>query len=83
MAEFGQLMNASHLSQKEQFEVTIKATDALWQAAIQAGAIGARQTGGGFGGAIVALVPGNVVPGWWNYVSNMCPEARALNSPQI
>ena len=78
MIEFGQLMNASHLSQKEQFAVTIPATDALWQTAIQSGAIGARQTGGGFGGAIVALIPAEVEPSWWDCVSNVCPEASLI-----
>ena len=78
IADLGQLMTASHRSQKEQFEVTIKATDALCQAAIQSGAIGARQTGGGFGGAIVALVPADAGPSWWNYVSNACPEASLI-----
>ena len=48
IADFGKLMNASHLSQKNQFEVTVKETDSLWEAAIEYGAIGARQTGGGF-----------------------------------
>ncbi len=57
-------MNASHLSQKNQFEVTIKKTDSLWEAAIEYGAIGARQTRGGFGGAIVALVPTHAVQSW-------------------
>ena len=78
MADLGQLMNASHLSQKEQFEVTIEETDRLWQAAIQHGAIGARQTGGGFGGAIVALVPVDTVQIWWNCVSKACPEASLI-----
>ena len=78
IADFGQLMNASHLSQKDQFEVTIAETDALCQAAIRHGAIGARQTGGGFGGAIVALVPVEVALGWWNGVSEACPEASLI-----
>ncbi|MGK7915844.1 MAG: galactokinase, partial [Prochloraceae cyanobacterium] len=38
LADLGQLMNASHLSQKNQFEVTIKETDLLWEAAINRGA---------------------------------------------
>ncbi len=78
ITDFGQLMNASHLSQKDQFEVTVEETDALCEAAIRYGAIGARQTGGGFGGAIVALVPVKIAPGWWDEVSNACPEASLI-----
>ena len=78
IADFGKLMNASHLSQKNLFEVTIKETDSLWEAAIEYGAIGARQTGGGFGGAIVALVPTHAVQSWWNFVSKACPEASLI-----
>ena len=71
-------MNASHLSQKNQFEVTIKETDLLWEAALERGAIGARQTGGGFGGAIVALVGADAVESWWNFVSKDCPDASLI-----
>ncbi len=78
IADFGKLMNASHLSQKNQFEVTIKETDSLWEAAIKYGAIGARQTGGGFGGAIVALVPTHAVQSWWNFLSKACPKASLI-----
>jgi galactokinase len=60
----GQLMNDSHRSQKEAFEVTVPATDQLWELTLELGAIGARQTGGGFGGAIVALLPTPAVPTW-------------------
>ncbi len=78
--ELGQLMNASHLSQKNQFEVTIKETDLLWEAAINRGAVGARQTGGGFGGAVVALVPAPALQTWWHCVSHDCPQASFISS---
>ncbi|MDE2405163.1 MAG: galactokinase [Sphingomonadales bacterium] len=55
----GRLMRESHVSQAEDFGITVPHTDrlaALLNAAIgEAG--GARQTGGGFGGAVVALLP--------------------------
>ncbi|MGK7918026.1 MAG: hypothetical protein AB4038_21235, partial [Prochloraceae cyanobacterium] len=82
LADLGQLMNASHLSQKNQFEVTIKETDLLWEAAINRGAIGARQTGGGFGGAIVALVPVRILESWWHSVSLDCPQASLISIGQ-
>lgn len=54
---FGQLMNASHTSQRDDYEVSTPAVDAL-AAILQKtrGVFGARLTGGGFGGACVALV---------------------------
>jgi galactokinase len=53
---FGQLMNASHVSLRDDFEVTGLHLDALVHAAWQAGAVGARMTGAGFGGCAVMLV---------------------------
>jgi len=54
----GRLMRESHVSQAEDFRITVAQTDAL--AALLNGAIGdqggARQTGGGFGGAVVAVM---------------------------
>jgi len=55
-ARFGALMNASHTSMRDDYEVSTPAIDrlvALLQA--QPGVFGARLTGGGFGGACVAL----------------------------
>ncbi|GAB3044506.1 galactokinase [Virgibacillus ainsalahensis] len=55
--EFGRLMNASHQSLKEDYEVTGKELDtlveAVWQ---QEGVVGARMTGAGFGGCAIAIV---------------------------
>ncbi len=59
LAAIGQLMAASHASMRDDFEITVPAIDRLVE--ITQGLIGAqggaRMTGGGFGGAIVALVP--------------------------
>ena len=51
----GPLMDASHASLRDDFEVTVPALDVAVEAATGAGAVGARMTGGGFGGSIVAL----------------------------
>ena len=57
VAAFGRLMSASHRSSIENFENSTKELDALVEmACAQKGVYGARLTGGGFGGAIVALV---------------------------
>lgn len=54
---FGNLMNDSHISLHEDYEVTVKETDLLVRSAWkQEGVIGARMTGGGFGGCCIAIV---------------------------
>jgi galactokinase len=54
--DLGALMSASHDSLRDQFEVTVPELDCAQEAALAAGALGARMTGGGFGGAVIALV---------------------------
>ena len=55
--ELGHLMNASHASLRDDFEVSSSALDAMVTAArAHPGCLGARMTGGGFGGCAVALV---------------------------
>jgi galactokinase len=56
-AAVGALLTASHLSLRDRFEVSWPQADAAVEAATGAGAAGARMTGGGFGGSVVALVP--------------------------
>jgi galactokinase len=53
----GPLMLASHASSRDDMEVSIPELDTLVECLIDAGALGARLTGAGFGGCIVALVP--------------------------
>ncbi|GGP79582.1 galactokinase [Streptosporangium pseudovulgare] len=54
--EIGALLNASHLSLRDQFEVSCPELDVAVEAAVRGGARGARMTGGGFGGSAIALV---------------------------
>jgi galactokinase len=51
-------MRGSHLSQRERFEVSTPEVDALVERAEAAGALAARLTGGGFGGAVLAMCNG-------------------------
>jgi galactokinase len=51
----GELFAASHASLREDYEVSTPALDRVVEAAVAAGAVGARMTGGGFGGSVVAL----------------------------
>ena len=54
---FGKLMNASHVSLRDDYEVTGKELDTLVEAAWkQEGVIGSRMTGAGFGGCSVSIV---------------------------
>ncbi len=55
--KFGQLMNESHVSMRDDYEITGKEMDCLVEAAWnQKGVIGSRMTGGGFGGCTVSIV---------------------------
>ncbi len=54
--EFGELMNQSHISLRDDYDVTGIELDTLVEAAWKNGAIGARMTGAGFGGCTVNLV---------------------------
>ncbi len=58
---FGSLLNGSHESLKDDYEVTGLHLDLLVEKAISYGAIGARVTGAGFGGCAIALVKENKV----------------------
>ncbi|TQL47010.1 galactokinase [Homoserinimonas aerilata] len=53
----GELLDASHASMRDDFEISVPELDLAVETAQANGAIGARMTGGGFGGAAIALVP--------------------------
>ena len=52
----GHLMNESHVSMRDDFQISITELDVAVETAISQGAVGARLTGGGFGGAAIALI---------------------------
>lgn len=56
IGEVGPLMDQSHDSLRDDYEVTCPELDVAVEAARAAGALGARMTGGGFGGCAIALV---------------------------
>jgi galactokinase len=55
-AEAGRILTASHASMRDDFEITTEHIDLIADTAVRAGALGARMTGGGFGGCVIALV---------------------------
>ncbi|MDO8105593.1 galactokinase [Isoptericola sp. b441] len=61
VAEVGPLLDASHASLRDDYQVSCAELDVAVEAARGAGALGARMTGGGFGGSAIALVPVDAV----------------------
>ena len=59
----GDLLYASHLSMRDDFEISVPQIDTAVEAARANGALGARLTGGGFGGAAIALAPIDALAG--------------------
>ncbi len=53
----GELLRASHASMRDDFEISVPELDLAVDVACASGAVGARMTGGGFGGSAIALVP--------------------------
>ncbi|WP_273653997.1 galactokinase [Cellulomonas fimi] len=62
LRDVGPLMDASHASLRDDYEVSCRELDVAVEAARAAGALGARMTGGGFGGSAIALVEADAVP---------------------
>ena len=56
LSEFGKLLNASHDSLRDDYEVTGVELDTMQERFLKYGALGARMTGAGFGGCAIALV---------------------------
>ncbi len=62
LAAIGPDLVASHVSLRDDFEVSCQELDVAVEAALEAGALGARMTGGGFGGSVIALIDSSLVP---------------------
>ncbi|VXC01806.1 Galactokinase [Arthrobacter sp. 9V] len=56
-AAIGELLDASHVSMRDDFEISCPELDLAVDTSRASGAIGARMTGGGFGGSTIALTP--------------------------
>ena len=55
LSELAPLLDASHASMRDDYEITVPTVDLAVDTAKASGALGARMTGGGFGGCIIAL----------------------------
>jgi len=78
----GPLLDASHVSMRDDFEISVPELDAAVEAARGAGAIGARMTGGGFGGAAIALTPHEAIPAVTNAVLTAFAQ-RGFRAPEL
>lgn len=56
LEQMGELMLQSHASMRDDFEISIPELDLAVETAMSSGAVGARMTGGGFGGAAIAII---------------------------
>lgn len=75
IARFGELMNASHISLRDDYEVTGIELDTLVEAAWeQEGVIGSRMTGAGFGGCTVSIVKDECVDSFIRKVGEIYEE---------
>lgn len=81
LVRFGQLMNGSHDSLRDLYEVTGKELDAMVDAARKVpGVLGARMTGAGFGGCTVSLVHEDSVEQFKSQVGKEYTEATGLTA---
>ena len=77
-AGFGRLMSESHASLRDDYEVSCSELDTLVDLAVRGGALGARMTGGGFGGCTVNLVPSERIDAFVEDVSRGYHERAGL-----
>ncbi|MGX8729083.1 MAG: galactokinase [Lachnospiraceae bacterium] len=76
LARFGELMNASHVSLRDDYEVSCPELDLLAAAAWEVpGVIGSRMTGGGFGGCTVSIVENAALPQFQEALTSVYEDA--------
>ncbi|WP_136708574.1 galactokinase [Agromyces sp. H66] len=78
----GPFLDASHVSMRDDFEISVPELDLAVETAQANGAIGARMTGGGFGGSAIALVIDPLVPVITREVTAAFAE-RGFRAPTI
>ena len=82
VAEIGPLLDASHASLRDDYEVSAVELDVVVEAATAAGALGARMVGGGFGGSAIALIRSTDADAVGEAVTAACRE-RDLTTPGL
>jgi galactokinase len=82
VAAVGDYLTASHLSLRDDFQVSCEELDVAVDAALSAGALGARMVGGGFGGCVISLCHAHDEPRVRNALAEAYDEHR-WQSPTI
>lgn len=78
---FGKLMNASHISLRDDYEVSCPEVDKLVEIAWNIpGVIGSRITGGGFGGCTVSIVKNDAIENFRKEVISKYKEATGIDA---
>jgi galactokinase len=80
LEELGRLLDASHASLRDAYEVSTDAVEDAVARCKAAGALGARIMGGGFGGSVLALLPAGAVPPDGAFEVRPGPGARVVLS---
>jgi galactokinase len=81
LAALGRLLDASHASLRDDYEVSVPEVERTVERLAAAGAAGARIMGGGFGGAVLALFPPDATPPDDAVEVKPGPAARLLPAP--
>jgi len=74
----GRLMNESHASLRDDFEVSVPEMDSMVRDAVEFGADGARMTGAGFGGCFVCLIAADRAEAWWPKLQARYPGLKRI-----
>lgn len=82
LSEIGVHLTASHRSLRDDYQVSSHELDSAVEAALEAGALGARMVGGGFGGSAIALIPAAARADLIDHVS-AAARRRGLPAPQF
>lgn len=78
--EFGKLMNASHVSLRDDYDTSCKECDILAETAWEIpGVIGSRITGGGFGGCTVSIVKNEAVENFEKTIKSVYKEKTGID----
>jgi galactokinase len=79
----GPLLLASHASLRDDFEVSTPELDRLVERLVELGALGARLTGAGFGGSVVALVPADAAASIGASLDAQFHVCRAVDGAEV
>jgi galactokinase len=79
----GRLFDESHASMRDDYEISCAELDTAQEAALAAGALGARMTGGGFGGSAIALIREADLEAVENAITAAYAEAGYARAPRF